>query len=185
MPTVRVILLSLLISAPILAHLKTASAQSAEASIRPPTWQAGDQELAKRWEHLTGRHIYQVACTSCHEWGSAYWPRKRWVDYLEGFPGNHEPDVRKEYADLTAMFDVGRAVPNSAQQRDALSAFILSAAPKDELPAGERDKLFEMSPLPGDPAPRFSIHDMNGAPFNLDDLKGKKALVLIFSRAHW
>src|SRR5207249_8891043 len=99
----------------------------ADESIPPAAWQRGDARLAEKWELLTGRFIYQRACTSCHTWGPAYWPRIRWEEYLKAFPGNHQPDVVERYKDLTAMFDAGKMVPTVKQEGDALTKFILAA----------------------------------------------------------
>src|SRR5437016_12963250 len=91
---------------------------SAAEPIPPAAWQSGDERLAGKWKLLTGRYIYQQACTSCHTWGPSYWPRNRWDAYLKEFPGNHKPDVRGNYKDLTAMFDPGKAVPTLKQEED-------------------------------------------------------------------
>ncbi|MEW6307133.1 MAG: hypothetical protein AB1705_27025, partial [Verrucomicrobiota bacterium] len=139
----------------------------------------------RKWELLTGRFIYQQACTSCHKWGPGYWPRSRWEEYLKEFPGNHQPDVRNNYRDLTAMFSVGKAVPTLQQEEDALTKSILATAPPRELPQAEREKPFEGFPEVGTAAPDFSITDVQGGKFSLGQLKDKKALVLVFSRAHW
>ncbi len=157
----------------------------AAESIPPAAWQRGDERLAEKWELLTGQFIYQQACTSCHKWGPSYWPRSRWEEYLKGFPGNHKPDVRGKYKDLTAMFDVGKAVPTLKQEENALTKFVMAAAPPLELSKGEREKPFEGFPEVGTAAPDFSIADMQGGKFSLKQIKDKKALVLVFSRAHW
>lgn len=157
----------------------------AAESIPPAAWQVGDERLAKKWQQLTGRFIYQQACTSCHKWGPGYWPRSRWEEYLKEFPGNHQPNVRGKYKDLTAMFDVGKAVPTLKQEEDALTQFIMAVAPARELSTGEREKPFESFPEVGTAAPDFSIADVQGRKFSLTQLTDKKALVLVFSRAHW
>ncbi|MCI0539548.1 MAG: hypothetical protein L0Z50_30430 [Verrucomicrobiales bacterium] len=158
---------------------------SAAESIPPPAWQRGDERLAEKWELLTGKFIYQQACTSCHKWGPSFWPRSRWQEYLKEFPGNHKPDVRDKYRDLTAMFDTGKSVPTLKQEEDALTKFILATAPPRELSKAEREKLFEGFPEVGTAAPNFSITDVQGRKFSLTEFKDKKALVLVFSRAHW
>ncbi len=157
----------------------------ADESIPPPAWQRGDVCLAEKWELLAGKFIYQRACTSCHTWGPAYWPRSRWAEYLNTFPGNHQPDVVERYKDLTAMFDAGKMVPTLEQEEDALRKFIMAAAPARELSPREREKRFEGFPAVGTAAPDFSIADVRGGRFSLAQLKDKKALVLVFSRAHW
>lgn len=157
----------------------------AAESIPPAAWQRGDERLAEKWQQLTGKFIYQQACTSCHKWGPDYWPSSRWAEYLKEFPGNHQPDVRSKYKDLTAMFDVGKAVPTLKQEEAALTKFILAAAPPRDLSKAEREKPFEGFPEVGTAAPDFSIADLQGRNFSLAQLKGKQALVLVFSRAHW
>ncbi|MCI0744008.1 MAG: redoxin domain-containing protein [Verrucomicrobia subdivision 3 bacterium] len=117
--------------------------------------------------------------------GTGHWPRSNWEQYLKGFPSNHEPDVRGRYKDLTAMFDVGKAVPTLKQEQDALTKFLIAVAPERELPKAEREKPFQAFPAVGSVAPDFSITDVEGGKFALADLKDKKALVLVFSRAHW
>ena len=148
-------------------------------------WQQGDEALAGKCEQLTGKYIFQQACTSCHEWGPDYWPRSRWEEYLRKFPGNHQPEVRNRYRDLTAMFDVGKAVPTRKQQQDALTKFVLAAAPEHELAKTEREKPFEAFPEVGSAAPKFSLTDVEGKTFALSQFADRKALVLVFSRAHW
>ena len=173
----RPLLIALLAAAPI--------ALSAAEPIPPPAWQRGDENLAGKWELLTGKFIYQQACGSCHKWGPNYWQRSRWEEYLKEFPANHKPDVRGSYKDLTAMFEVGKAVPTLKQEEDALTKFIVAAASARELPKAEREKPFEGFPEVGTAAPDFSIADVKGRKFSLAQLTDKKAVVLVFSRAHW
>ncbi|MCI0745252.1 MAG: hypothetical protein L0Y58_07595 [Verrucomicrobia subdivision 3 bacterium] len=154
-------------------------------AIPPAAWQRGDPALADKWKTITGRFIYQQACTECHSWGPDYWPRRKWEAYLKGFPQNHQPDVRDRYKDLTAMFAPGKMVPNLAEERDALATFILSAAPPAELPKQRRDARFHTLPEVGQAAPNFAITDAQGRRLQLSDFKDKRALVLVFSRAHW
>jgi hypothetical protein len=158
---------------------------SAADSTPPPAWQRGDERLAGKWELLTGKFIFQQACTSCHQWGPGYWPRRRWEEYLNEFPGNHRPDMQDRYKDLTAMFDAGKAVPTLKQEQTALTKFILSTAPEQELPKAELEQAFDGFPKVGSTAPDFSITDVQGREFSLAQLKDKRALVLVFSRAHW
>ena len=155
------------------------------AKIPPPAWQSGDPKLAAKWEQLTGRFIYQQTCVSCHKWGPNYWPKGEWETYLQGFPDNHEPDVRKDYADLSAMLTAGKLMPSKQQHHDALLAYVLAAAPAKELPEASRDQDFRYVPEVGQPAPDFAIEDINGNPVRLAQFKGRKPLVLVFSRAHW
>ena len=150
----------------------------------PLAWQTNPQ-LGAAWEQLAGRFIYEVACIECHKWGPAHWPRARWDDYLKAFPDNHQPDVRKKYSDLAAMMDVGRKMPNAGQQHDALTAFILATAPKSDAPAAERERKFSGFPEVGRRAPAFSITDVAGREHSLVALRDRRALVLVFSRAHW
>ncbi|MBU6401795.1 MAG: hypothetical protein KGS61_15870 [Verrucomicrobia bacterium] len=153
--------------------------------IPPAAWQRGDETLAGKWELLTGKFIYQQACTSCHKWGPGYWPRSRWEEYLKEFPGNHQPDVRSNYRDLTAMFDAGKMVPTLKQEQDSLTKFLLAAAPIKALPEADRAGTFEGFPRVGALAPDFSITDVQGRRISLAELRNKKALVLVFSRAYW
>jgi mono/diheme cytochrome c family protein len=163
------------------ARLKSQGSES----IPPPAWQSGDEALAARWKQITGRYIFQQACASCHNWGPNYWSRNRWRDYLRDFPGNHQPEVQERYKDLTAMFEAGKMVPNSAEERDALATFLLASAPPQELPKEQRDQKFRGAPEVGETAPGFSIADINGRSFSLRELRNKRPLVLVFSRAHW
>ncbi|MBI2924352.1 MAG: hypothetical protein HYY24_01475 [Verrucomicrobia bacterium] len=153
--------------------------------IHPAAWQAGDERLAAKWQQLTGKFIFQQACSPCHKWGPAYWPRHRWADYFEQFSENHQPDVRDRYKDLTAMFDVGKAVPTLAQEQEALAQFVLAAAPATEVAKAEREKPLRAFPEVGSPAPDFAVTDVQGRKFAPSDLKDRRALVLVFSRAHW
>jgi cytochrome oxidase Cu insertion factor (SCO1/SenC/PrrC family) len=83
------------------------------------------------------------------------------------------------------MFDAGKMVPTKEQERDALTTFLLSAAPTRESGKEEREHKFHGAPDVGEAAPGFSVTDVQGRKFALASLKGKKPLVLIFSRAHW
>jgi hypothetical protein len=168
------------------ASASDAVAQAKNApAIPPPAWQGNDAALAAKYEQLTGKYIYHVACTPCHAWGPDYWPREKWEVYLKDFPANHEPDVRKLYADLAATMDVGKSMPSRQQQRDSLASFILAAAPGKELPQAVRERPFRPFPEVGQAAPDFSIADIEGREIKLAEFKDKRALVLIFSRAHW
>jgi hypothetical protein len=161
-----------------------AQAKNAPA-IPPPAWQGNDPVLAAKYEQLTGKYIYHIACTSCHSWGPDFWPREKWGVYLKDFPGNHEPDVHKLYADLAATMDIGKSMPSRQQQRESLASFILAAAPDKELPPVVRERPFRPFPEVGQAAPDFSIADLEGREIRLADFKDQRALVLIFSRAHW
>ncbi len=37
----------------------------------------------------------------------------------------------------------------------------------------------------GQPAPDFTLTNMDGKPISLSDFRGKKAVVLVFYRGHW
>ena len=37
----------------------------------------------------------------------------------------------------------------------------------------------------GQPAPEFTLTNMDGKPISLSDFRGKKAVVLVFYRGHW
>ncbi len=37
----------------------------------------------------------------------------------------------------------------------------------------------------GQPAPDFTLEDMDGKKFSLSDYRGKKGVVLVFYRGHW
>ena len=37
----------------------------------------------------------------------------------------------------------------------------------------------------GDPAPDFTLEDMDGTRISLSDFRGKKSVVLVFYRGHW
>jgi cytochrome c5 len=174
-----------------LTAIATATAAAAEADpqsdpvdvsgMRPPRWQL-DPELSQAWADFTGRYIYERACTGCHDWGPEHLGRDAWRRYLADFPDNHEPDVREEYLDLTAQFTPGKYVPDQEQQLDALSTFILGTAP-DEATASSSG--WSGLPRVGDPAPPFSIVDIDGREHTLETYRGSQRLVLVFSRAHW
>lgn len=145
-----------------------------------PAWQT-DPALATEWRELTGRYIFQRACTSCHSWGPDHFDRESWDIYLSEFPDNHEPDVKKEYGDLTAQFSPGKMVPNMDQRTDALTTFLLSSRVSDSSDAEPWDGF----PKVGEVAPDFEIVDLAGMKHSLETYRGKKRLVLVFSRAQW
>ncbi len=74
-------------------------------------------------------------------------------------------------------------MPSSRQQADALSRFILNAAPAKELSREDREKEFKATLAVGDKAPEFRLKDTENKEWVLSELK--KPVVLIFSRAHW
>ena len=154
------------------------------SGLQPPAWY-GDPELGTTWKRFTGRYIFERTCTSCHVWGPKYWSRAQWQDYLEGFPENHEPAVSQDYSDLTAMFRPANYVPSGAQRNDTLREFLLSEAPDSTGSEAERLAPYESLPKVGDPAPDFEIVDIGGHRHRISDYRGKKQLVLVFSRAHW
>lgn len=153
--------------------------------IPPPAWQRGDRALAAKAARTAGRHIFQRACTSCHAWGPEYFSRDEWKEYLQGFPDNHDPDVRKEYAGMAAMFAAGKGIPAGQQRVKVIESFLVSAAPTTRPAAARRERPFDGLPQVGLSAPDFSITDVTGRKISLKQLKGKKHLVLVFSRAHW
>ncbi len=154
------------------------------SGFQPPAWY-DDPELGATWKRFTGRYIFERTCTSCHAWGPDYWSRAQWHEYLEGFPGNHEPPVSREYSDLTAMFRPANYVPNAAQLNDTLKEFLLSEAPESTGSAAARLAPYKSLPKVGDPAPDFEIVDIEGHRHRVSEYRGKKQLVLVFSRAHW
>lgn len=149
------------------------------SGFQPPAWY-DDPELGATWKRFTGRYIFERTCTSCHAWS-----RAQWQEYLEGFPGNHEPPVSREYSDLTAMFRPANYVPNAAQLNDTLKEFLLSEAPESTGSAAARLAPYKSLPKVGDPAPDFEIVDIEGHRHRVSEYRGKKQLVLVFSRAHW
>jgi len=54
--------------------------------------------------------------------------------------------------------------------------------PKDG--AGQAPTDFERIKV-GQPAPDFSLTNMDGKPISLSDFRGKKSVVLVFYRGHW
>lgn len=154
------------------------------SGFQPPAWY-DDPELGATWKRFTGRYIFERTCTSCHAWGPEYWSRAQWQEYLERFPGNHEPPVSREYSDLTAMFRPANYVPNAAQLNDTLKEFLLSEAPESTGSAAARLAPYKSLPKVGDPAPDFEIVDIEGHRHRVSEYRGKKQLVLVFSRAHW
>ncbi len=158
------------------------------SGLPAPAWQT-DPELAHQWRLLTGRYIYQRACVSCHEWGPEHLSRAGWEEYLAGFPAQHEPDVRRQYADLTAQFLPGKMVPDADQRTDALATFLLAAAPEAAASAAAGDggagEPWDGLPRVGEPVPDFRIVDLAGREHSPGTYRGSRHLVLVFSRAHW
>lgn len=146
-------------------------------------WQA-DEKLRDKWAAITGRFIFQRTCLDCHQEGPSAFTREEWQRNLQGFPGAMHPELPAFYSDLTAMFSYGRMVPKGSERLEAVTKFLLQAAPKvydSEKEYGEVNLL----PAVGEAAPDFEIKDSKGSTFRLKSLKGKKNLVLVFSRAHW
>jgi len=167
-----------------LAAGEEARKETDPTGFQPPGWY-DDPELTTTWKRFTGRYIYERTCTSCHRWGPSYWPRAQWQAYLEGFPDNHEPAVSRDYSDLTAMFQPANYVPSMAQRADTLMEFVLSEAPDSTGSEAERLAPYESLPKVGDPAPDFEIVDVGGHRHRVSEYRGKKQLVLVFSRANW
>lgn len=145
-------------------------------------WQA-DEKLGDKWAVITGRFIFQRTCLDCHQDGPSAFTREEWQRGLQGFPGPMHPELPAFYSDFTAMFSYGRMVPNGSGRLEALTKFLLQAAPKDD----SQKEYGEVNLLPavGEAAPDFEIKDSKGSTFQLKSLQGKKNLVLVFSRAHW
>ena len=146
-------------------------------------WQA-DEKLKKKWAAITGRFIFQRVCLECHQEGPSAFTRDEWKEGLQGFPGEMHPELPRFYSDLTAMFDYGRQVPKDAGRLKSLTRFLLTEAPKKHDPDKEFEEV-DLFPSVGKAAPDFKIKDIKGSTFQLKSLKGKKNLVLVFSRAHW
>ena len=157
-------------------------AQRAKTLAGKTAWQA-DEKLAEKWMAITGRFIFQRVCLDCHDEGPSAFTREEWQRNLKGFPGGMHPKLPAFYSDLTAAFSYGRMVPNDSGRLDALTAFLLEATAN----ADPREEYGEVNLFPavGEAAPVFEIKDTKGSTFQLTSLRGKKNLVLVFSRAHW
>ena len=163
---------------------KQAQQETDPTGFQPPAWYS-QPELGTLWKRFTGRYIFQRTCTSCHQWGPDYWSRTQWQAYFEEFPERHEPPVSRDYADLTAMFRPADYVPDQAQRSNALREFLLWEAPERTGSELERLAPYDGLPKVGDPAPDFEIVDVEGHRHRVSEYRGKKQLVLVFSRAHW
>ncbi|MEE9295557.1 MAG: hypothetical protein V3W34_11425 [Phycisphaerae bacterium] len=146
-------------------------------------WQA-DEKLREKWAAITGRFIFQKTCLDCHQEGPSAFTREEWQEHLQGFPGAMHPELPAFYSDLTAMFSYGHMVPNGSERLEAVTKFLLQAAPKVYDPEKEYGEV-DLLPAVGEAAPDFEIKDSKGSTFRLKSLQGKKNLVLVFSRAHW
>jgi len=153
--------------------------------MKKTAWQQ-DARLGQKWQRLTGRFIFQKACLSCHVQGPATYTRSGWASKLQGFPSAKHPALPQSYRDLTAMFDYGRYVPNQNGRLNGLRAFLASAAPKKQArkPA-KTDKPVDLLPTVGQKAPGFTIVDVAGRRISLKQFKGKRNVVVVFSRADW
>lgn len=145
-------------------------------------WQA-DEKLEEKWRAITGRFIFQRVCLDCHDEGPRAFTPEEWQRNLKGFPGGMHPELPAFYSDLTATFNYGRMVPNDSGRLEALTTFLLKATAKDD--SQEEYGEVNLFPAVGEEAPVFEIKDTNGSTFQLTSLRGKKNLVLVFSRAHW
>ena len=109
---------------------------------------------------------------------------KTWQQGLADFPDqNHEP-LSKEFSDLTAAFAYGRMVPDDASRLQSVRAFLAAFAPSDT--AGISDESVDLLPQVGQKAPDFHIADTDGVQHSLSSyMRDQRALILVFSRAHW
>ncbi len=160
----------------------TIDARRAKILAGKTAWQA-DEKLRDKWLTITGRFIFQRACLDCHQDGPSAFTREEWQSGLQDFPGPMHPELPAFYSDLTAMFSYGRMVPNDSDRLKALTTFLLQASPKD----GSQQEYEEVNLFPsvGESAPQFEIKDSKGSTFQLKSFRGKKNLILVFSRAHW
>ncbi|MBT4096641.1 MAG: hypothetical protein HOM68_23655 [Gemmatimonadetes bacterium] len=144
-------------------------------------WQV-DEELGRTWQQITGRFIFQSSCLSCHQ--PASFTKAQWQEGLVDFPAeDHEP-LSREFRDLTAAFAYGRMVPDNASRLQAVGAFLAASAPADT--AGISDKAVDLLPQVGQKAPDFHIADTDGVEHSLSGyVRDQRALILVFSRAHW
>ena len=64
----------------------------------------------------------------------------------------------------------------------AQSPVFAQLGPKDgsDLPATDLERV-----KPGQPAPDFTLEDMNGNKISLSDFRGQKSVVLVFYRGYW
>jgi len=147
-------------------------------------WQA-DEELGRRWQEITGRFIFQRSCLSCHRAGPVSYTRSVWKQTLSDFPDEgHQVLLTAEYDDLTAAFSYGKMMPDGRARAQALESFVMSRAPTDA--SDIKDEPVDLLPQVGQRAPDFSILDSEGVRRSLGDyIRDQRALILVFSRAHW
>ena len=169
------------------------SAESADRSQEDKfagatAWQQ-DANLARKWQAITGRFIFQRACLSCHKEGPAAFTRAEWQRKLKDFPDQvHAELLPPEFEDLTAMFPYGRMVPNDRARHQSIETFLLENAPYQEIDVleSESKRSVDLLPAVGQEAPDFSIEDVNGEKHTLRKyVQDKETLILVFSRAHW
>jgi cytochrome c5 len=169
------------------------SAESADRSqddkfAGETAWQK-DANLARKWQEITGRFIFQRTCLSCHKEGPGAFKKTEWQSKLNDFPDQmHDELLPPEFEDLTAMFPYGRMVPNDRARYQSIETFLLENAPdqKNDVAEGESSGSVDLLPIVGQEAPDFSIQDVDGEKHTLKKyIQDKKALILVFSRAHW
>ena len=151
-------------------------------------WQV-DDKLGKKWQEITGRFIFQRACLSCHSRGPASFTNRQWRSALRHFPDEeHVAALPPEFDDLTAEFSYGRMVPDENARYQALRTFVLENAPENVIAdaSSKSDDEADLLPRVGQQAPSFSIVDTEGRTHALEHyIQNKRALILVFSRAHW
>jgi len=161
---------------------------SAQRGGRPKTAWQKDKKLGQKWLRITGRFIFQRACLECHDRGAASFSRKEWKEKLAGFPSPDHPELPPFYRDLTAFFSYRHMVPDQQRRLASLRAFLTHKGSAGRRAKGQGRKpqeKIDLFPAAGSPAPPFKIKDVAGAELSLKSFKGRRNLVLVFSRADW
>ena len=86
------------------------------------------------------------------------------------------------------MFPYGRMTANSPARYQSLETFLIKRVPEDKVVVPDEDVTgsVDLLPVVGQAAPDFSIIDSEGEERTLKSyIQNKKALILVFSRAHW
>jgi peroxiredoxin len=159
----------------------------AQGGWEKAAWQK-TPKLEKKWLDITGRFIFHRTCLPCHTEGADTYTKKEWAEKLEGFPNGDHPELPEEYKDLTAKFAFRRMVPDQSGRLESLRGFLVNAAPKTKGGGfGGTMGLEAVGLLPkvGDKAADFKIKDVKGEQLSLKKLKGKRNIVIVFSRANW